>query len=83
MEKGGNKETKRLSTGVRCPGFSRVSAHGCVIIGRLRRLLGKGVGGLKAEMRMSCLMGESRGTPQPQESVFRLKELCGGQSLYG
>lgn len=24
-----NKETKRLSTGVRCPGFSRVSEHGC------------------------------------------------------
>lgn len=51
---------------------------------RLRRLSWRGVGGLKAEMRMSCLIGESRGTPQPRESVFRLKEeICGGQSLYG
>lgn len=55
-----------------------------VIIERLRRLSGKGVSGLKAEMKMSSLIGESRGTPQPQEAAFHLKEeICGGQSPYG
>lgn len=50
-----------------------------VVIGRPHRLSGRGGRGLKAEMKMSSLTGKSRGTPQPQESVFHLKkEICGG-----